>query len=84
MWEDQEMKQALIYIPARQQWVNCSNKPTKLALITGSVDPVEFPVTFERGRGVFLEDNIHDWNWKNGKLRYHGCGEPPCWVVVEF
>lgn len=47
----------------------------------------ELPVTPVHGRGFFLEDEIHDWSWRDGRLRYFSrvtSLNEARWVLLEY
>ncbi len=63
-------------------------EPTRLWSLTGALDrksPPKLPIKPVHHENAFLEDRMHDWNWRAGKLRYYTrVMDRSCWVLVEF
>jgi hypothetical protein len=76
------VRQELLYITARQRWHDVPEEPKQLWLLTFGRHTL--PLQLAHRHTGFLEDRMHDWNWSDGKLRYHGSGTPPCWVVLVY
>jgi len=43
------------------------------------------PIQPVHGRNAFLEDKVHDWDWKNSRIKYYSrLAECNVWILVEF
>jgi hypothetical protein len=43
------------------------------------------PIRPLHNQNAFLEDQLHDWNWANGKLRYYSrVALDKVWILVEY
>lgn len=49
-----------------------SEKPIRIAFILNEKKFVETGGEIKHHDTLFLEDRIHDWDWRNGKLYYYG------------
>jgi tRNA nucleotidyltransferase/poly(A) polymerase/DNA topoisomerase IB len=75
----------------RASGIPVREKPDDLYLWLGGGKPKP---PFRQKGNVSLEDEMHDWNWQSGKLRYHGVGSDlgrrstappkPFWVVLHY
>ncbi len=92
------MKQKLLWIPAGETegYVvpKCAaielpkeGKPDRLWSLHHDVDcelPPELPFKPRHHRNAFLEDHIHDWNIRDGKLVYSGILGYGGWLLLEY
>jgi len=79
------MAQELIYIPERQKWVVCPNRPHIFAYLLPGAKHIELPVTIQHFTNVIIEDRGHDYQWQDGKIKYCGHGENvPGWFLIEY
>lgn len=48
-------------------------------------NPPALPISPRHNVNAFLEDKVHDWNWKRGKFRYASrvC-EGRVWLLLEY
>jgi hypothetical protein len=54
-----------------QRRVEMAKKPDRVWTVLVQEPEIPFePVHFEN---AFLEDYVHDWDWRNGWFRYYGC-----------
>lgn len=76
------MRQELLLITGRQKSHDVPDHPKALWLVTPGRHKIPFVLVHRVD--AFLEDEMHDWHWRSGRLWYHGAGETPCWVVLEY
>lgn len=76
-------KQKIVRI-GRSGTAKVEKKPTRVWTIATKKLP-ELPVTPQHLYGFFMEDELHDWKWSNGTLRYFSrLRTPPIHVLLEF
>lgn len=89
------MRQRLIFYPYEQKLfsgpnplIDLDEKPDwlwTLVLERDERSEPALPITPVHGRNAFLEDIMHDWNWRNGKLRYNnGIPNSGVWLLLEY
>jgi len=92
------MKQELIWIPpARDTGAMAKRVPPipydgpvpdrlwTLYLHCNENEKPELPYKPVHHQNAFIEDMVHDWNVRNGHLRYFSRAmEGECWVLMEF
>lgn len=65
-----------------------ASKPSRLYTIIGAQDEAVkpgLPISPVHLSNVFCEDIVHDWNWRDGVLRYFSrVMDRGTWVLVEF
>jgi len=70
--------------------VDFDQKPTRMWTLYPYTDerhPPELPYQPQHLKNAFLEDRVHDWDWKNGKLRYYSRvvgAQEGVWLLLEF
>lgn len=70
----------LLEIKGRQKPHPVKSRPKALWLLPPGCDKI--PERLSHHRTAFLEDEGHDWKWKDGNLYYHGAGGESCHVVL--
>jgi len=75
----------------RSNGIPVAEKPDRLYLWLGGGTPKS---PYKNKLNVTVEDELHDWNWRGGKLSYHGVGSDlgmrstaprkPFWVVLYY
>lgn len=56
-----------------------------LFLVREEGDLPELPMKPQHRVNAFLEDKIHDWNWRNGKFRYVSrVSDGEQWLLLEY
>ena len=88
------MRQRLLYFPhelkmgERAPAVAVEEKPSRVWTLYEETDPdrePELPIRPVHLRGAFLEDYVHDWNWKDGQMRYYTRVMPGrVWLLLEY
>jgi hypothetical protein len=68
--------------------VPLDKKPKRVWTLYSHTDPKKppkLPITPIHLHGAFLEDYVHDWNWRGGKF-YYGSRvmDRPVWVLLEY
>lgn len=77
------MRRELLQITKRQHPHPVPERPAALWLLPPGCDTI--PERLSHHRTAFLEDEMHDWHWTDGKLFYHGAGgDGRCHVVLLF
>jgi hypothetical protein len=76
------VSQELLYIMERRRPHDVPEKPDELWLLLHGRHALPLPLVHRHD--AFLEDQMHDWHWSDGKLYYHGASTPPCWVVLVY
>lgn len=89
-------KQALVFV---EQWTSVGATPKALPLSVADEpkriwtlfqhveksEPPTLPFVPQHNLNAFLEDKTHDWNWKNGVLRYYSrVAGSPVWLLLEY
>jgi len=47
--------------------------------------PPKLPIAPVHHENAFMEDRVHDWMWRAGKLRYYTrVMDRSCWVLLEM
>jgi len=89
------MRQVLIYFPHELEIgkgpapaLELLEEPSRvwtLYLETDEDHPPSLPIRPKHLNGAFLEDAVHDWNWRNGKFRYYSRVVPGhVWLLLEY
>lgn len=74
-------QEKLAYLPYQKK-MDCANKPDRVWVVPA--EPV-LPLDLQHGINAFLEDEVHDWKWADGWLRYFGRGhDQACWLILEY
>lgn len=87
-------RQAVVYYPHTleigkpAQWVDVAEKPTRVWTLYLHRDPAAVPILpYEPLHNVnaFLEDQIHDWIWRDGRLKYYSrVIDGRVWLLLEY
>lgn len=68
--------------------LGATNCPTRIWTAFRNVDPgvpPQLPFAPHHGVNAFLEDKVHDWQWRNGVLHYYSrVADRPVWLLIEF
>ena len=68
--------------------VPLADKPSAVWTLLAHTDPDKppaLPCRLTRADGVMSEDEMHDWAWRGGKLRYFSrAGNGPVWLLLEY
>lgn len=68
--------------------VRVQRRPTRIwTLYTHTVEiaPPRLPFTPLHHVNAWLEDEMHDWNWVRGVLRYYSrVANGPVWLLLEY
>ncbi len=52
---------------------------------TSKAKPPSLPIVPEHGVNAFMEDEIHDWRWQGGKLRFYSrVADRSVWLLLEY
>jgi hypothetical protein len=89
------MEQRLFFYPhklevgkGRAPGVPLDRKPKRVWTLYqahGEDDLPELPMRPQHGFNAFLEDFVHDWNWRNGMFRYYSrVSQGEQWLLLEF
>lgn len=73
--------------PPPKRMVSVPKKPVTVWTLFRETDPNKIPsLPIHPHRGIaFPEDELHDWAWKNGRLRYFSrLNEGGVWVLLEY
>jgi len=47
--------------------------------------PPKLPYNPIHTKNAFMEDHMHDWQWKDGTFHYYGrVAKGPVWVLLEY
>lgn len=65
-----------------------ASRPTRIWTLVREQDrrrPPALPIAPEHGVNAFMEDEIHDWSWKAGKLRFFSrVADRSVWLLLEY
>jgi hypothetical protein len=91
-------RQQVVFIPhvpigtgsSSKRSIECSEKPWRVWTLMGpdvmdETKVPELPIVPRHNRNAFLEDHIHDWDVRDGRLVYYSrISEGGCWLLLEF
>ena len=87
------MRQVLLYFPhsielgKRTPSVELAEKPSRVWTLAGKDPdvPPSLPISPVHGWGCFLEDFVHDWNWRKGQFHYASrVSSGQQWLLLEY
>ena len=68
--------------------VPLDRKPDRVWTLYGwghAKKPPKLPFLPVHRCGAFLEDSVHDWNWRGGKFYYSSrVADHPVWLLLEY
>lgn len=87
LWVEWELNKALP-TGGRFKEASLAVKPRLIWTLLRGTDkakPPSLPITPEHGVNAFMEDEIHDWRWQGGKLRFYSrvVGRS-VWLLLEY
>ena len=72
----------------RAKPVRLAEKPDRVWTLYGDYDEQhkpQLPFAPMHLHGAFMEDYVHDWNWRGGVFRYYSrVVNGPTWVLLEY
>lgn len=72
----------------RAKPVRLAKKPDRVWTLSGHRDqsqPPTLPFYPTHGYDAFLDDYVHDWNWRSGVFRYYSrVANGPVWLLLEY
>jgi len=79
------MRQEVHFVGSDRK-VPVGGKPKRVwTLFHEGEQPPELPVVPQHNVNAFLEDHIHDWDWRGGTLRYYSrVAKDSVWILCEF
>lgn len=92
MKTDQQMRQVVVFYPhelklgERAPTIPVDEKPKRLWTLFASPEAQPtLPIVPIHHHNAFLEDYLHDWNWRNGELRYGSrVTSGRVWLLLEY
>lgn len=57
---------------ARGNFLHVTQRPVMVAVLCDEARFLRSGGVIEHGGALFIEDEMHDWAWSDGRLRYHG------------
>lgn len=90
------MRQALFYIPEHEgpdptgiRSAPCAEKPKRLWTLFDQMgkpdEPPALPLQPRHNVNAFIEDHVHDWVFRKGRIVYYSRATlGGCWVLAEY
>lgn len=77
-----EQRQKKVFYRAGAKQVDVAIEPKHVWLVP---EEPELPMVLIHGTNAYHEDEMHDWQWNDGWLRYYGRGHgEDVWLVLEY
>lgn len=81
-WEQPEEYGGMV---PRAKPIKLAEKPDRVWTLARQFVPPPLPIEPMHGLNAFSEDCGHDWNWRDGVLRYFSrVADRPVWLLLEY